>query len=123
MRAFYDATVELGVANDVTAFTASDFGRTLAVNGDGTDHGWGAHQFVIGGAVNGNRILGDMPPPAFDHSQDSGGGRLIPVVAVEQLAASLAAWFGLSASEIQSALPNVGSFAPPLDLFTSTTTA
>jgi uncharacterized protein (DUF1501 family) len=123
MRAFYDATVELGVANDVTAFTASDFGRTLAVNGDGTDHGWGAHQFVVGGAVNGNRILGDMPPPAFDHAQDSGGGRLIPVVAVEQLAASLAAWFGLSASEIQSALPNVGSFAPPLDLFSTAPTA
>ena len=120
MRAFYDTTVELGVENEVTAFTASDFGRTLAVNGDGSDHGWGAHHFVVGGAVNGKRILGQMPPPAFDHAQDSGGGRLIPVVAVEQLAASLAAWFGLTASEIQDALPNIGNFAGPLDLFGAT---
>ncbi len=121
MRAFYDATVELGVQDDVASFTASDFGRTLAVNGDGTDHGWGAHHFVVGGSVNGNRILGDMPPPAFDHAQDSGGGRLIPAVAVEQLAASLAAWFGLTAGEIQSALPNVGNFGAPLDLFNAPT--
>ncbi|HBS30713.1 MAG TPA: hypothetical protein DEA40_03080, partial [Parvularcula sp.] len=117
MRAFYDATVELGVSNDVTAFTASDFGRTLAVNGDGTDHGWGAHHFVVGGAVNGNRILGDIPPPVIDHAQDSGSGRLIPNVSVEQFAASLAAWFGLTSSEIQAALPNIGNFSGPLDLF------
>jgi uncharacterized protein (DUF1501 family) len=117
MRAFYDATVELGVQNDVTAFTASDFGRTLAVNGDGTDHGWGGHHFVIGGAVNGNRILGDIPPPVVDHSQDSGSGRLIPNVSVEQFAASLAAWFGLTNSEIQAALPNIGNFSGPIDLF------
>ncbi len=122
MRAFYDATVELGVENDVTAFTASDFGRTLAVNGDGTDHGWGGHHFVVGGAVNGNRILGDIPPPEVNHDQDSGSGRLIPTVAVEQFAASLASWFGLTAGEIQDALPNVGSFAPPLDLFNPPTT-
>jgi uncharacterized protein (DUF1501 family) len=117
MRAFYDATVELGVQNDVTAFTASDFGRTLAVNGDGTDHGWGGHHFVVGGAVNGNRILGDIPPPVIDHAQDSGSGRLIPNVSVEQFAASLAAWFGLTSSEIQSALPNIGNFSGPIDLF------
>jgi uncharacterized protein (DUF1501 family) len=117
MRAFYDATVELGVQNDVTAFTASDFGRTLAVNGDGTDHGWGAHHFVVGGAVNGNRIVGAMPPPVVNHEQDSGSGRLIPTVSVEQFAASMAAWFGLTASEIQAALPNIGNFSGPLDLF------
>jgi uncharacterized protein (DUF1501 family) len=117
MRAFYDATAELGVQNDVTAFTASDFGRTLAVNGDGTDHGWGGHHFVVGGAVNGNRILGDIPVPALDHSQDSGSGRLIPNVSVEQFAASLAAWFGLTSSEIQAALPNIGNFSGPIDLF------
>jgi uncharacterized protein (DUF1501 family) len=123
MRAFYDATVELGVQNDVTAFTASDFGRTLAVNGDGTDHGWGAHHFVVGGAVNGNRIIGDIPPPVVNHDQDSGSGRLIPTLAVEQLAASLAAWFGLTAGEIQSALPNLGSFSGPIDLFNTATGA
>jgi uncharacterized protein (DUF1501 family) len=123
MRAFYDATVELGVQNDVTAFTASDFGRTLAVNGDGTDHGWGAHHFVIGGAVNGNRIVGAMPPPVVNHDQDSGSGRLIPTVAVEQFAASLAAWFGLTASEIQAALPNIGNFSGPIDLFNGASSA
>jgi len=117
MRAFYDATVELGVENDVTAFTASDFGRTLAVNGDGTDHGWGSHHFVVGGSVNGNRIVGDMPPPAFDHTYDSGNGRLIPSTSVEQFAASIAAWFGLSSAEVQTALPNIGNFAGPIDLF------
>lgn len=123
MRAFYDATVELGVQNDVTAFTASDFGRTLAVNGDGTDHGWGGHHFVVGGAVNGRRILGAMPPPAINHDLDSGSGRLIPSVSVEQLAEPLAAWFGLSASEIRTALPNIGSFSGPIDLFTSASSA
>lgn len=122
LGAFYDATVELGVENEVTTFTASDFGRTLAVNGDGTDHGWGAHHFVIGGSVNGNRIVGDMPPAAIDHSQDSGGGRLIPVVAVEQLAASLAGWFGLTPSEIQAALPGIVNFSGPIDLFNTSTT-
>ncbi len=119
MRAFYDATVELGVQNDVTAFSASDFGRTLAVNGDGTDHGWGGHHFVVGGAVNGNRILGDIPPPVVDHAQDSGSGRLIPNVSVEQFAASLAAWFGLTQGEIQAALPNIVNFSSQLDLFNS----
>ena len=117
LRAFYDATVELGVQNEVTSFTASDFGRTLAVNGDGSDHGWGGHHFVVGGAVNGQRIVGDMPPAALDHSQDSGNGRLIPTTSVEQLAASLAAWYGLTAAEIQSALPNIGNFPGPADLF------
>jgi uncharacterized protein (DUF1501 family) len=118
IRAFYDATVELGVQNDVALFTASDFGRTLAVNGDGTDHGWGAHHFVVGGSVNGNRILGAMPPAAINHSQDSGNGRLIPVVSVEQLAGSLGQWFGLTSSELQSALPNIVNFqSPTIDLF------
>ncbi len=122
MRAFYDATVELGVQNDVTSFTASDFGRTLAVNGDGTDHGWGAHHFAVGGSVSGNRILGDIPPPELNHAQDSGSGRLIPGVAVEQFAASLAAWFGLTAGEIQDALPNIGNFSGPIDIFGSGST-
>ena len=65
MRAFYDATMELGVANDVTSFTASDFGRTLTVNRDGTDHGWGGHHFVVGGSVAGNRMYGGFPEAAI----------------------------------------------------------
>lgn len=120
MKAFYDATAELGVANDVTAFTASDFGRTLAVNGDGTDHGWGAHHFVVGGALRGNRIIGDPPPPALNHAQDSGGGRLIPTVSVEQYAGNLARWFGLTDSEVASALPGIVNFdRTTVDLFQS----
>lgn len=118
LRAFYDTTVELGVANDVAAFTASDFGRTLTVNGDGTDHGWGAHHFVVGGALNGGRILGSPPPAAVNHEQDSGNGRLIPVLAVEQYAASLARWFGLTDNEIRDALPGIVNFdINALDLF------
>lgn len=118
MRAFYDATVELGVANDVTSFTASDFGRTLSVNGDGTDHGWGAHHFVVGGSVRGNRIIGDPPPAAVNHAQDSGSGRLIPTLSVEQYAGNLARWFGLTPSEVASALPGIANFnANAVDLF------
>jgi uncharacterized protein (DUF1501 family) len=120
MKAFYDATVELGVANDVTAFTASDFGRTLAVNGDGTDHGWGAHHFVVGGSLRGNRIIGDPPLAALNHAQDVGGGRLIPTLSVEQYAANLARWFGLTSSEVASALPGIANFdANAVDLFQS----
>ncbi len=123
MKAFYDATVELGVANEVTAFTASDFGRTLLVNGDGTDHGWGGHHFVVGGAVRGKRIIGDPPPAALNHAQDFGGGRLIPTLSVEQYAGSLARWFGLTPGEVAEALPGIANFDPnAVDLFTSNDT-
>ena len=110
VRAFHDTMTELGLQNDVTTFTASDFGRTLQVNGDGTDHGWGNHHLVVGGAVNGGQILGDIPVAAFDHEQDSGRGRLIPGLSVEQLAASLGGWFGLTPSELTEALPGLGAF-------------
>lgn len=110
IRAFYDTTAELGVQNDVTTFTASDFGRTLQVNGDGTDHGWGNHHFVIGGSVNGGNIFGDIPPPAFDHDQDAGRGRIIPTTAVDQYAAALGRWFGLTPSELRDALPGLSNF-------------
>ncbi|MEL6728900.1 MAG: DUF1501 domain-containing protein [Pseudomonadota bacterium] len=110
LASFNTAMDELGLSRDVTLFTASDFGRTLAVNGDGTDHGWGGHYFVLGGAVNGGELYGAVPPPAFGHDQDSGGGRLIPSIAVEQYAAELGRWFGLSSGELATALPNLGSF-------------
>ena len=110
MAAFHAAMQELGVANDVTSFTASDFGRTLAVNDDGTDHGWGGHHFVVGGAVNGGQIIGSVPPCEFGHSADSGGGRLIPSLAVEQYAAPLGQWFGLNQDELATALPNLTNF-------------
>ncbi|MEM1262848.1 MAG: DUF1501 domain-containing protein [Pseudomonadota bacterium] len=111
VTAFYSEMVAQGLANDVTLFTASDFGRTLAVNGDGTDHGWGGHHFVVGGSVNGGAIYGDLPPATVGHEWDSGGGRLIPTTAVEQMAAPLGRWFGLNATEIAAALPNLANFS------------
>lgn len=117
--AFQQAIVELGLSNQVTLFTASDFGRTLAINGDGTDHGWGAHHFVVGGGVNGNQIIGDIPLPTFDHAQDAGGERLIPTISVEQYAAALGQWLGLSNEQVLAALPNITNFSPlPGTLFT-----
>ena len=111
VTAFYTAMTEFGLAGDVTLFTATDFGRTLAINGDGTDHGWGSHQFVIGDAVQGGRIYGDIPPTGFDHDFDAGGGRLIPTLSVEQYAAALGNWFGLSEADLVAALPNLSSFS------------
>jgi uncharacterized protein (DUF1501 family) len=116
IAAFYAATQELGVENEVTAFTAADFGRTLTVNGDGTDHGWGGHHFVVGGAVNGGDIYGDIPVSQLGHEQDAGNGRLIPSVAVEQFAAPLGSWFGLNDNELNAALPGLVNFpAGPLN--------
>jgi uncharacterized protein (DUF1501 family) len=110
MTAFHAAMQELGVGNDVTAFTASDFGRTLAANGDGTDHGWGSHHMVVGGAVQGQRIYGNVPPAEFGHEQDADSGRLIPTISVEQYAEPMGRWFGLSNSELAAALPNLSNF-------------
>lgn len=112
VTAFQAALEEIGAADDVTLFTASDFGRTLAVNDDGTDHGWGSHHFVIGNAVRGNRIYGDVPPPAFEHDYDSGHGRLIPTLSVDQFAGALGRWFGLNDSELLTALPGLAAFDP-----------
>ncbi|MEL7030501.1 MAG: DUF1501 domain-containing protein, partial [Pseudomonadota bacterium] len=94
IASFYAATQELGLASDVTLFTASDFGRTLIINGDGTDHGWGGHHFAVGGAVNGRTIYGDIPIADVGHPLDAGSGRLIPSVSVEQYAAAFGGWFG-----------------------------
>ncbi|MEM9600663.1 MAG: DUF1501 domain-containing protein [Pseudomonadota bacterium] len=110
--AFRDAMIEMGVWNDVTLFTMSDFGRTLTDNGDGTDHGWGSHQFVFGGSVQGQRIYGDMPELDPDSERFTRTrARLIPSVSVDQYAATLGAWFGLDSSEIDRVLPNLNRFA------------
>lgn len=108
---------ELGLDQNVTLFTASEFGRGLAVNGDGTDHGWGGHQFIVGGAVRGGQVYGDLPEATFDHALDAGGGRLIPTLSVEQLAAPLGRWFGLSEPELQQTLPRLSRFSGPLPGF------
>jgi uncharacterized protein (DUF1501 family) len=111
MSAFYAATVELGVADKVTTFTASDFGRTLSSNSDGSDHGWGSHQFVMGGAVNGGRFYGTAPHVSTETDDQVGQGRLLPSTAVDQFGATLAQWFGCSPSELPGILPNIGNFS------------
>ncbi len=113
LNAFYSATVELGVANQVTTFTASDFGRTFPTNGSGSDHGWGSHQFVLGGAVQGGRLFGTFPTLAVNGPDDTGQGRWIPTTSVDEFSATLASWFGVSASDLPTVLPNIGRFAHP----------
>ena len=127
MTAFYNATVEMGVADKVTAFTASDFGRTLASNGDGSDHGWGSHHLVVGGAVKGAAFYGTPPPvsvgntTAADDQWHVGQGRLLPSTSVDQYAATLAKWFGVNTdAELDNILPNLPHFRSaagyPVDL-------
>jgi uncharacterized protein (DUF1501 family) len=111
MSAFYAATVELGIADKVTTFTSSDFGRTLSSNADGSDHGWGSHHFVMGGAVNGGRFYGTAPHVSIQSTDQVGQGRLLPTTSVDEFAATLARWFGCSTSELPGILPNVGNFS------------
>ena len=116
LNAFYDATVEMGLANQVTAFTASDFGRTLAHNGGGSDHGWGGHHFVVGGAVKGRELYGVAPPVSVGNTAAAedqwhvGQGRLLPTTSVDQYAATLATWFGVADTELNGLLPNLANF-------------
>ncbi len=125
MTAFYNATVEMGVDSKVTSFTASDFGRTLASNGDGSDHGWGSHHFVVGGAVNGKRFYGEAPPINVTDGSGSprvysaaeqwhvGQGRLVPRTSVDQYAATMAKWFGVTDTEMPQVLANINNFGTP----------
>ena len=111
IKAFYDATVELGVADSVTTFTQSDFARTMTSNGDGTDHAWGGIQFVVGDAVVGREMYGVYPDLALNSDDDVGGGRFIPTTSADQYAATLATWFGVDSIDIPSVAPNIGNFA------------
>lgn len=111
LKALYTATTELGIAQQVTAFTASDFGRTFRSNGDGSDHGWGNHQLIVGGAVKGGDIYGRMPDLTINGPDDTGQGRWIPTTSVDEYAATLATWFGVSATDLPFVLPNIGRFA------------
>jgi uncharacterized protein (DUF1501 family) len=108
---FQKALAELGVADKVTTFTASDFGRTLASNGNGSDHGWGGHHFVMGAAVKGGQYYGTAPSVSLTSDDQVGQGRLLPSTSVEQYAGTLARWFGVSDTELPTILPNVGNFA------------
>ncbi|HEX2854207.1 MAG TPA: DUF1501 domain-containing protein [Opitutaceae bacterium] len=115
LAAFYAATKELGAEKQVTTFTASDFGRTFNTNGDGSDHGWGSHHLVMGGAVNGTNIYGRMPTWTTNGSgpDDTGRGRWIPSTSVDEYSATMAKWFGVSATNLPIVLPNIGRFAKP----------
>jgi uncharacterized protein (DUF1501 family) len=123
MKAFYDATVELGVPNNVTTFTLSDFGRTLQPAGlgaaqVGSDHAWGNHHFIMGGSVIGGRFYGTYPTLALSGPDDTDSGsnargRWIPTTSVEQYAATLATWYGLAPVDLSAVFPLIGRFATP----------
>ncbi len=110
LAAFDAAMQALGVDQQVTAFTLSDFGRTLTSNGDGTDHGWGGHQLVLGGAVRGGDIYGTMPSLVLGGPDDVDAGRMVPTIAVQEYAATLLRWFGLAESGIDQVIPDLGRF-------------
>ncbi len=113
LAAFYAATVEMGVQNNVTSFTMSDFSRTFQPNSNtGSDHAWGSHHIVLGGAVNGGQMYGKFPTLALSGPDDSGtNGRWVPSTGSVQYAATLASWFGVTPAQMTTIFPNIGSFA------------
>jgi uncharacterized protein (DUF1501 family) len=110
---FYEALKELGMENNVTTFTISDFGRKLVSNGNGTDHAWGGNAIVFGGAVNGREIYGQYPDLFSGSPQDLGGSQLVPTTSTDEYFAELALWFGASASDLDQILPNIRNFWTP----------
>jgi len=120
MWAFQNAMNQIGAAHGdpnfaqrVTAFTSSDFGRTFPGNGQGSDHDWGSHHMIMGGAVNGNKTYGTFPTLAIGGPDDTSTGRWIPTTACDRYYATLATWFGVDSSNISSVFPNLGRFASP----------
>ena len=113
LNALYNATVEMGVDQSVTAFTNSEFGRTLQPSsGGGTDHAWGSHAMIVGGAVHGGALYGTYPSLALGGPDDANTrGTLIPTTSVEQYGATLAKWFGVPAASVPQVFPTVGNFA------------
>ena len=113
---FQQALNTMGLQDSVTTFTASDFGRTLTSNGNGTDHGWGGHNFVIGGAVRGGQLYGDLPSYASTGNANDAGdddnfaGRIIPTLSVNQYGATLARWMGVADNELNSLFPDLINF-------------
>lgn len=122
----FDAALKAdGLSDQVTTFTASDFGRSLTSNGQGSDHGWGGHQLVLGGAVKGGRIYGDYPDLYEENPLDVGRGRLIPTTSVDEYFAEMACWFGVSKQQLSLVFPNLNRFydianpEPPLGFMTT----
>jgi uncharacterized protein (DUF1501 family) len=113
LKAFYDATVALGVDDKITTFTHSDFSRTFIANSTrGTDHAWGAHHFVIGGAVRGGDFYGTFPDLSVRGGDDSGtNGAWLPTISVDQIGATLATWFGVGSPDLDYIFPNLSRFS------------
>jgi len=117
LGAFWDQLTALGIANNVTLFSASDFGRTLTSNNRGSDHAWGGNHFVIGGSVVGKNLYGQYPSLAINpeagaeiNALDTGRGRLIPTTSCDEYFAELALWLGVPPSSLPVILPNIGNF-------------
>lgn len=110
---FYEVLKELGMENNVTTFTISDFARKLVSNGNGTDHAWGGNALVFGGEVNGQNIYGTYPDLHSGNSQDLGGSQLVPTTSTDEYFAELGLWFGASAADLDQILPNIRSFWTP----------
>lgn len=111
MAAFYNATVEMGIADRVTTFTLSDFGRSLQPSGSGSDHGWGNHHLLMGGALQGGDVYGTWPTLALGGPNDSGNrGTLIPSTSIDQYGGTLAQWFGVQPQALGAVFPNIGNF-------------
>ena len=113
MNAFQRAMEQLGLSDNVTSFTASDFGRTFPSNGQGSDHGWGSHHLILGGAGNGQRTYGTFPVLTINGPNDTSTGRWIPTTAIDQYFATLATWFGVDPGNLATVFPNIGRFASP----------
>jgi uncharacterized protein (DUF1501 family) len=111
--AFQRAMEQIGMSDKVTSFTASDFGRTFPTNGQGSDHGWGSHHFIIGGAVRGQRTYGSFPVLQVNGPDDTSTGRWIPKQSVDEYSATLAKWFGVAGNDLGTVFPNLGRFAKP----------
>lgn len=118
LKEFYDATVELGISDKVTTFTASEFGRTLNSNGDGSDHGWGAHQLIMGDDVDGRRFYGHAPEMSSDSENLIDRGRLLPTTSIEQFGAELGRWFGATPGDLSDVFARLDRFdSEPLGIF------
>jgi uncharacterized protein (DUF1501 family) len=117
MAALYNATAEMGIASKVTSFTLSDFGRTLQPSGSGSDHGWGNHHMVVGGAVTGGRIYGQFPLmtnyAAFNATREDyadNRGVMLPQFSLSQYGATMAKWFGAADAQLDTLFPTLASF-------------